>query len=70
MTRTELPNTSARAEWLFAGIIDGSLHHWGHVLPVDGGIGDHDHADLDRHGQFQTTTSPVDRLRPCSQSSF
>ena len=45
MTRAVLPNPSARAEWLLAGIIDRALHHWGHVLLVDGGVGDHDHAD-------------------------
>ena len=45
MARAVLPNPSARAGWLFAGIIDRALHHWGHVLPLDGGPGDHDHAD-------------------------
>ena len=34
MARTVPPNPSARAEWLFAGIIDRALHHWGHV-PAD-----------------------------------
>ena len=28
MARTVHPNPSARAEWLFAGIIDRALHHW------------------------------------------
>ena len=45
MTRAVLPNPSARVEWLFGGIIDGALHHWGHVLPLDGGIGYNNHAD-------------------------
>ena len=45
MARAILPNPSARAEWLVAGFIDRALHHWGHVLPLDGGLGDHDHAD-------------------------
>ena len=45
MTRAVLPNPSARAEWLFAGIIDRALHHWDHVLTLGGGNGDHDHAD-------------------------
>ena len=45
MTRAVLPNPSARAEWLLASIIDGALRHWGHVPPLHGGIGDHDHAD-------------------------
>ena len=31
MARAVLPNPAARAEWLFAGIIDRALHHWGHV---------------------------------------
>ena len=26
-------NRLARAEWLFGGIIDRALHHWGHVTP-------------------------------------
>ena len=38
MARAVLPNFSARAESLFAGIIDRVLHHWG-------GPGDHDLAD-------------------------
>ena len=42
MARAVLPNPSARAEWLFAGIIDRALHHWGLVLTLDSGPGDHD----------------------------
>ena len=45
MARAVLPNPSARGEWLFAGIIDRVLHHWGHVPALDGGRGDHDLAD-------------------------
>ena len=45
MTRAVLPNPSARAEWLLAGIVDRALNNWGHVSPLDGGIGDNDHAD-------------------------
>ena len=45
MTRAVLPNPSAWAEWLLAGIVDRALHQWGHVLPLDGGFVDHDHAD-------------------------
>ena len=45
MARAVLPNPSARAEWLFAGIIDRALHHWGKVPALDGGPGDHDLAD-------------------------
>ena len=42
MAGAVLPNPSARAEWLFAGIIDRALHRWGHVLALDGGPGEHD----------------------------
>ena len=49
MARAVLPNLSARAEWLFAGIIDRALHHRGHVPALDGGPGDGDH-DLDDFG--------------------
>ena len=42
MARAVLPNPSARAEWILAGIIDRALHHFGHVRPLDGGPGDHD----------------------------
>ena len=45
MGRAVVPNLSARAERLFVGMIDRALNHWGHVLLVDGGIGDNDHAD-------------------------
>ena len=45
MTRAVLPNPSARADWLLAGVIDRSLQHWGNVTPLDGGLCDHDHAD-------------------------
>ena len=31
MTRAVVPNSSTRADWLLAGIIDRALHHWGHV---------------------------------------
>ena len=47
MTQAVLTNPSARADWLFAGIIDRALNHWGHVPPLDGGPGDHDLADSD-----------------------
>ena len=53
MARAVLPNPSARAEWLFAGIIDRALHHWGHVPALDGGPGDH----LD---DFETDTAIPD----------
>ena len=31
--------TAVKCEWLLAGINDRALHHWGHVLPLDGGPG-------------------------------
>ena len=62
MTRAVLPNPSARAEWLLAGIIDRALHHWGHVSPLDGGIGERDHADSE-------TPSPVNRQHLCSHQA-
>ena len=34
-------------QWLFVGIIDRALHHWGHVPPLDGEPSDHDHADFE-----------------------
>ena len=43
MTRAFLPNPSAQAEWLLAGIIEPCII--GDMLPLDGGPGDHDHAD-------------------------
>ena len=47
MARAVLPNPSARAERLFAGIIDRALHHCGHITALDGGPGDHDLDDFD-----------------------
>ena len=41
MAHAVLPNSSAREEWLFAGIIDRALHHWGHVPALDGWPGVH-----------------------------
>ena len=34
MTWAVLPNPSARAEWLLAGVIDGALHHWGQCTQI------------------------------------
>ena len=65
MTRAVLPNPSARAEWLFAGIIDGALHHWGHVLPLDDGPGDQDHADSETD-----TAIPDDDIASLASCSF
>ena len=54
MARAVLPIPSARAEWLFAGIIDRALHNWRHVPALDGGPGDHDLDD------FETEQTPDD----------
>ena len=48
-----------------------ALHHWGHVSPLDGGPGDHDHANSETTQQYQTMTttspvSPVGRSSLCS----
>ena len=76
MTRAVLPNPSARTEWLLACNIDRALRHWGHVPPLDGGIGHHDRADseTDTALPYQTTMttsppSPVNRQRPCSHQA-
>ena len=45
MASAVLPNLSAQAERLIAGIIDRALHHWGQVPALDGGPGDHDFDD-------------------------
>ena len=72
MARAVLPNPSARAEWLFAGIIDRALHHWGHVPALDGGPGCSTLTStvptLTRHFLTTMTTSPsrVSRRKPCS----
>ena len=63
------PNPSARAEWLFAGIIDRALHHWGHVplLTVDPVTKSLPTLRLTQ--RYPTTTSPLSpaiRLSLCS----
>ena len=54
MARALLPYPSARAGWLFAGIIDRAMHQWRHVVALDGGPGDHDLDD------FETDTAKPD----------
>ena len=71
IARAVLPNPSARAERLFAGIIDRALHHWGHVSPLCGGPCDHDHADSETDtatpfNDDDIPLSPVVRSSPCS----
>ena len=55
VARTVLPNPSARAEWLFAGIIDRALHHQGHVPALDG-------LDLTSHFQMTMMKSSPSRV--------
>ena len=57
MARAVLPNPSARAMWLFAGIIGAALHHRGHVPALDGGSGVH---DLGFDGSDKGTALPDD----------
>ena len=54
MARAVLTNPSTTTDWLFAGIIDIALHHWGRVPALDGGPGDHDLDD------FETDTAIPD----------
>ena len=67
MARAVLPNNSARAEWLFAGIFDRALHHWGHVPALDGGPGV---LDLDFDGSDIDTALPDDDDEVVSFESF
>ena len=41
MSRTVLPNTSARDQWLLAGLIDRATSHWARAPPLDGGDEDY-----------------------------
>ena len=76
MTRAVLPNPSARAKWLLAGLIDRALNHWGHVPPLGGGIGDNDHAtsetdtaipdDDDDHDIASLASQPSVSVQPSS----
>ena len=61
MARAVLPNPSERREWLFAGIIDRALHHWGHVPALFGVPGDH---DLDDFGTGTAIPDDDDALSP------
>ena len=65
MARAALPDPSAREEWLFVGIIDRGLHHWRHVPLLDGGPGNHDHAD-----SKTDTAIPDDDMASLASCSF
>ena len=69
MARAVLPNPSARAEWLFAGIIDRALHHWGHVPALDGGLGDHDLDDFETDTAIPDDDDDIDSLASCMSES-
>ena len=69
MARAVLPNPSARAEWLFAGVIVRALHHLGHVLPLDGGPGDHHHADSETDTAIPDGDDDIASLASCSSAS-
>ena len=59
-TRAVLPHTSARAEWLLAGLIDRVASHWTRAPPLDGG----DNEDIASFTSQQTTARQFSNLRP------
>ena len=69
MARAVLPNPSARAEWLFAGIIDRALHHWGHVPALDGGPGDRDLVDFETDTAIPDDDDDIVSLASCTYES-
>ena len=70
MARAVLPNPSARAEWLFAGIIDKAQHHWGHVTALDGGPGERDHADSETDTAIPDDDDDIASLASCPFESL
>ena len=48
MTRAGVPSTSAREQWLLAGLVDRTTNHWAQALPLDG-VGDEDADTGNRH---------------------
>ena len=70
MARAVLPNPSARAEWVPNGISGRALHHWGHVPPLDGGPGDHDHADSETDTAMPEDDDDIASLTSCSFESL
>ena len=74
VTRAVLPNPSARAERLLAGIIDGAFHHWGRVplLTVELETTTTQTPGLTQPYQMMTMTSPpspVNRQHLCSHQA-
>ena len=57
MARAVLPNPSARAEWLFAGIIDRALHHWDMSPPLTVGLATSTSTTLRLTQPYLTTTT-------------
>ena len=66
MARAVLPNPSARAEWLFAGIIDRALHHWGHVPLLTVDLADQDLDD----SETDTAIPDNEDIAPLASYSF
>ena len=58
-----LPNPSARAEWLLAGIIDRALHQWRHVPALDGGLATTTSTTLRLTQPYLTTTMTLSPWR-------
>ena len=65
MARAALPDPSAREEWLFVGIIDRSCTTGDMSSLLDGGPGDHDHAD-----SKTDTAIPDDDMASLASCSF
>ena len=69
MARAVLPHHSARAELLFAGIIDRALHHLGQVPTLDGGLGDHDLDDSETDTAIPDDDDDIVSLASCTYES-
>ena len=63
--------SSSASRVALRGIIDRTLHHWGHVTPLDGGPHDHDHATprLTQQYRMTTMTSPPSSVNRSDLSS-
>ena len=69
VARAVLANPSARAEWLFASVIDRALHYWGHVPALDGGPGDHDLDDFETDTATPDDDEDIVSLTSCTYES-
>ena len=73
MTRAVLPNPSARAEWLLAGIIGRDLSHWAQAPPLTMTVTPTQEQTPPYLMTMMMTTSPpspVDNPRHCSIQTF